>query len=825
MSDKKRSDEALGNIEHALARPADSEGTIIIPDELPVLTLRNTVLFPGSIVPLGIGRPKTVRLVEESIRDHGMVAVVAQRDPDIDDPAATDLYGMGCAARLVKLVKASKDNFSVVVQGLSRVRLGAYSQSLPYHRARISAVEDVSVNLVEVEALTMSLKKTAREVLRLIPELPPSASELIERVDDPGVLADLIASNVEAGVDEKQTVLETVELVSRMRRVLELLSRQLEVLKLSNKISSQVKGEMSKTQREYYLRQQLKAIKDELGEGEDADDDLAELEAKVIEAKLPEEAEKAAKKELKRLRNMSSSQAEYTVARTYLEWLCDIPWSRSSRDKIDLAEVRRTLDADHYGLEKAKKRLIEFLAVRKLKADMKGPILCFVGPPGVGKTSLGQSIAKAIGRKFVRVAMGGVRDEAEIRGHRRTYVGAMPGRIAQGLKKADTNNPLLILDEVDKLANDSRGDPSAALLEVLDPEQNHTFSDHYLDVPLDLSRCFFIATANQLDPIPPALRDRLEILELSSYTHEEKLQIARQHLLPRALEDHGLDAGRCNIPDATLAALIASYTREAGVRNLKREIASICRAVAVQIVEAPEREGAEAQKRTIEPSDLEAILGPERYTNEMAERTDISGVATGLAWTAVGGDILFIEATRMPGKGGMTLTGQLGDVMKESAQAALSYARAQCYELGFDEDVFKKYDLHIHIPAGAIPKDGPSAGVTMLTAIVSLLSGVKVRADVAMTGEITLRGNVLPVGGIKEKVLAAARAGVKRIIMPERCKKDLVDIPEHNRKQIEFIFATRVEDVLRAALVEMPKPLPKRAEAPADKTRKVAAED
>ena len=804
MSDKKRSDEAVGDIEHALARPGDNEGMIVIPDELPVLTLRNTVLFPGSIVPLGIGRPKTVRLVEESIRDHGMVAVVAQRDPDVDDPAATDLYGMGCAARLVKLVKASKDNFSVVVQGLSRVRLNTYTQSLPYHRARISAVDDVSVNVVEVEALTMSLKKTAREVLRLIPELPPSASELIERVDDPGVLADLIASNVEASVDEKQTVLETTELVSRMRRVLELLSRQLEVLKLSNKISSQVKGEMSKTQREYYLRQQLKAIKDELGEGEDADDDLAELEAKVMEANLPEDAEKAAKKELKRLRNMSSSQAEYTVARTYLEWLCDIPWARSSRDKIDLQEVRRTLDADHYGLEKAKKRLIEFLAVRKLKADMKGPILCFVGPPGVGKTSLGQSIAKAIGRKFTRVAMGGVRDEAEIRGHRRTYVGAMPGRIAQALKKADTNNPLIILDEVDKLASDFRGDPSAALLEVLDPEQNHTFSDHYLDVPLDLSKCFFIATANQLDPIPPALKDRLEILELSSYTHEEKLQIAKQHLLPKALEDHGLTQDRCEIPDATLKALIASYTREAGVRNLKREIASVCRAVAVQIVEG----GDAVQKRVIDAEALEAILGPEKYTNEMAERTDITGVATGLAWTAVGGDILFIEATRMPGKGGMTLTGQLGDVMKESAQAALSYARAQCRALGFDEEIFKTNDLHIHIPAGAIPKDGPSAGVTMLTALVSLLSGIKVRADVAMTGEITLRGNVLPVGGIKEKVLAAARAGVKRIILPERCKKDLIDIPEENRKHIDFVFATRVEDVLRAALVEMPKPLP-----------------
>lgn len=802
MSEKKRSDETVGNIEHALTKPGENDGMIVIPDELPVLTLRNTVLFPGSIVPLGIGRPKTVRLVEESIKENGLVAVVAQRDPDVDDPVPADLYSMGCAARLVKLVKASKDNFSVVVQGLSRVRLNEYTQSLPYLKARISAVDDVATNQVEVEALTMSLKKTAREVLRLIPELPPSASELLERVDDAGVLADLIASNVEATVDEKQTVLETVELVSRMRRVLELLSRQLEVLKLSNKISSQVKGEMSKTQREYYLRQQLKAIKDELGEGDDGDDDLAELEVRVNEANLPDDAEKAARKELRRLRNMSPSQAEYTVARTYVEWLCDLPWARSSIDKIDLKEVRDILDADHYGLEKVKKRIIEFLAVRKLKSDMKGPILCFVGPPGTGKTSLGQSIARSMGRKFVRVAMGGVRDEAEIRGHRRTYVGALPGRIVQGMKKAGTNNPVFVLDEVDKLAHDFRGDPAAALLEVLDPEQNHTFADHYIDVAFDLSKCFFIATANMLDPIPPALRDRLEVLELPGYTHEEKLEIANRHLMPRALEEHGLDMEKCEIPDATLQELIASYTREAGVRNLKREVAGVCRSVAVDFAEGL------TGKRLIAVADLETILGPPKFINEMAERTDISGVATGLAWTAVGGDILFIEATKMPGKGGLTLTGQLGDVMKESAQAALSYLRAQAASLGVPDDNFKQYDLHIHVPAGGIPKDGPSAGVTMLTALVSLLTGIKVRADVAMTGEITLRGNVLPVGGVKEKVLAARRAGVKRIILPERNKKDLVDIPEKNRRDLEFVFAHRVEDVFKAALVDQPVPLP-----------------
>jgi ATP-dependent Lon protease len=809
MTEHKKSDKTdrVGIPQQALTKPGEADGMIVIPEELPVLTLRNTVLFPGSIVPLGIGRPKTVRLVEESIKDNGLVAVVAQRDPDIDDPVPADLYALGCAARLVKLVKASKDNFSVVVQGLSRVRITEYTHSVPYLKARITAVEEPVSNHVEVEALTMSLRKTAREVLRMIPELPPSAAELLERVDDAGVLADLIASNVEASVEEKQSVLETVDLVARMRRVLELLSRQLEVLKLSNKISSQVKGEMSKTQREYYLRQQLKAIRDELGEGDDTDDDMAELEQRVGEAQLPEEADKAARKELKRLRNMSPSQAEYTVARTYVEWLCDLPWSRSTMDRIDLKEVRDTLDADHYGLEKPKKRIVEYLAVRKLKSDMKGPILCFVGPPGTGKTSLAMSIAKAMGRKYVRVAMGGVRDEAEIRGHRRTYVGALPGRIIQSMKKAGANNPVFVLDEVDKLAHDFRGDPAAALLEVLDPEQNHTFADHYIDVPFDLSKSFFIATANMLDTVPAALKDRMEVLELPGYTHEEKLEIAKRHLVPKALSDHGLDKDRMELLDDVITPLISSYTREAGVRNLKREIDSVCRSVAVVFAEG------KTDKRTIKPAELEAILGPEKFINELAERTEVTGVATGLAWTSVGGDILFIEATKMPGKGGMTLTGQLGDVMKESAQAALSYIRAQATSLGIDDSVFRQFDLHVHVPAGGIPKDGPSAGVTMATSLVSLLTGINVRADVAMTGEITLRGKVLPVGGIKEKVLAAKRAGVKRIIMPDRNKKDLVEIPEENRKDLEFIFANMIADVLKHALVKVPTPLDPKATA------------
>ena len=801
-------DDLPESIEQALARTDQEDGIILISEELPVLTLRNTVLFPGSIVPLGIGRPKTVRLVEEGIRENGLVAVVAQRDSDVDDPDPEDLYEVACAARLVKLVKASKDNFSVVVQGLSRVKLREFTQDEPYMKALIEPIEEESYNPVEVEALTMSLKKTAQDVLRLIPELPHSAVELLERVDEPGVLADLIASNVDATVDEKQTILETNELVARMRRVLEFLSRQLEVLKISNKISTQVKGEMSKTQREYYLRQQLKAIRDELGEGDDGEDDLADLEKRVRETKLPEDAEKVARKELRRLRTMSPSQAEYTVARTYVEWICDLPWKKSSKDKIKLDEVRATLEADHYGLEKVKKRIVEFLAVRKLKSDMKGPILCLAGPPGTGKTSLGQSIAKSMGREFVRVAMGGVRDEAEIRGHRRTYVGSMPGRIVQGIKKAGTNNPVFVLDEIDKLAHDFRGDPASALLEVLDPEQNHTFSDHYIDVPFDLSKCFFIATANDLGPIPAALRDRLEVIEVSGYTAEEKLEIARRHLLPKALKEHGITEKACEVGDDALTSIIRSYTREAGVRNLKREIASVCRHAAVAF--ADDRDS----QLTIDSKTLEEVLGPEKFINEMAQRTDVTGVATGLAWTAVGGDILFIEATKMPGKGALTLTGKLGDVMKESAQAALSLVRSHAADYGIADDVFKNFDLHIHVPAGGIPKDGPSAGITMTTAIISLLADIKVRADVAMTGEITLRGNVLAVGGIKEKVLAAKRAGVKTIIMPKRCEKDLHEIPENNLEGIEFIFAQRIEEVLEAALTAKPKP------KPAKKTRR-----
>jgi ATP-dependent Lon protease len=585
-----------------------------------------------------------------------------------------------------------------------------------------------------------------------------------------------------------------VDLKARMKLVLELLNRKREILKLSNKIDSAVKGEMSKTQREYYLRQQLKAIKEELGEMGEEEEELDELQERLKKAGLPPEVEKVATKELNRLKTIPAASSEYTVARTYLDWIADLPWSKTSDDNLDIENARSTLDADHYGIQKVKKRILEYLAVRKLKNDMKGPILCLVGPPGVGKTSLGQSIARSVGRKFVRLSLGGVRDEAEIRGHRRTYVGALPGRFIQSMKKAGTKNPVMMLDEIDKLGADFRGDPSAALLEVLDPEQNNSFSDHYLDVAFDLSKVLFIATANQLDPIPGPLRDRMEIIELPGYTFEEKQQIARIHLVPKQLREHGLSADHIDIEDAALLTLITSYTREAGVRGLERRIADLCRAVAVDVA------AGKTDKQVITPERVKEILGPEAFYSEVAERTEVPGVATGLAWTAVGGDLLFIEATKMAGKGGMTLTGQLGDVMKESAQAALSYLRSKADQLGINPNFLEKTDIHLHFPAGSIPKDGPSAGVTILTALTSLMTGIRVRGDTAMTGEATLRGLVLPVGGIKEKVLAAHRAGIKRVILPERVRKDLNDVPEQAKKDIEFIFVTQMDEVLRNAL-------------------------
>jgi ATP-dependent Lon protease len=780
---------------------AGGEQPVEIPDTLPILPLRNSVLFPGAIIPIDVGRRKSVRLVEDAIaKERPVIGILTQKDARTEDPGSGDLYMVGCAARILKVIKLAKDNFSVILQGVSRFEVSTFDGAEPFLSAKVRSVPDPTASDVELDALVMNLKDIAKRVVKLMPELPKEAGALVDSVTEAGHLADLITSHLELEVGEKQDVLETFDLKTRTRKVLQFLSRQLEVLKVRERINTQVQEEMGRNQREYVLRQQLKAIKEELGELDDGGGDLDEFGEKIAKAKMPEEAEKVAKKQLDRLKGMQPSSAEYTVTRTYLEWLVELPWSISTDDHIDLPEVRKCLDEDHYDLDKVKKRIVEYMAVRKLKNDKKGPILCLAGPPGVGKTSLGRSIARAIGRKFGRISLGGVRDEAEIRGHRRTYVGSLPGRIIQGIKKAGTNNPVFVLDEVDKLGHDFRGDPASALLEVLDPEQNNSFSDHYLEVTFDLSKVLFIATANQLDPIPWALRDRLEIIELPGYTRQEKKMIARKFLVPKQLDDHGLTAERCDITDEAVFDIIDSYTREAGVRNLEREIGSVCRAVAVKVAE-----GQAKDHESITGAVVEEVLGPRKFVSEVAERVGEPGVATGLAWTAVGGDILFIEATKMPGKGKLTLTGQLGDVMKESVTAALSFVRGRAAQLGLDPGNFlENVDLHVHVPAGSVPKDGPSAGVTMYTALVSLLTGVPVRPDVAMTGEITLRGNVLQIGGVKEKLLAAHRAGIKRVIIPDRNVKDLVDVPEEVKSEMEILSVRRMDEVLALALKDPP---------------------
>ena len=714
-------------------------------DELPVLPIRNAVLFPGAVAPFDVGREKSVALVEDVDNFPApVIAIFAQKDPATDDPGADDLHQVGCAARVLKALKHSSGNYSLILQGLTRIKLEEVTQSAPYLKAKVKKLEEAPVEDDEAEALSMSLRDIAKQVIQLMPELPREAGSLIDSIQAPGALADLVAANLDAPVEEKAQLLETVDAKERIRKVLRLLTRQLEILKMRERINSQIKEEMGKNQREYVLRQQLKAIKEELGEDDGDQGDLDGLEERIAKAQLPNEAEGVAKKQLKRLRNMQVGSAEYTVVRTYLDWILDLPWHNATPDNLEIAAVRKVLDEDHYGLEKVKKRILEYLAVRKLKKDKKGPILCLIGPPGVGKTSLGRSIARALGRKFHRISLGGVHDEAAIRGHRRTYVGALPGQIIQGMKKVGTTNPVFMLDEIDKIGHDFRGDPAAALLEVLDPEQNNTFADHYLEIPFDLSNVMFVATANVADPIPPPLRDRMEILEIPGYTRNEKLAIARQHLIPKQIEEHGITKEQLEIADVSVDEIIDHYTREAGVRTLERQIASVIRGVAVKIAEG------DLTPRKIETAEgIHEFLGAPRYSSEVAERTEEPGVATGLAWTSVGGEILFIEATKMHGTGKLQLTGQLGDVMKESAQAALSYVRTNAEKLGVPKDFLEKSDIHIHIPAGAMPKDGPSAGVTMFTALMSMLTGVRVRHDVAMTGEITLRGRVLPIGGLK----------------------------------------------------------------------------
>ena len=801
------------------SKKPNPEGPIEVPEIISILPLRNSVLFPGSIIPIDVGRKKSVKLVEEAIsKERPVIGIVTQRDARTEEPGPADLYTVGCAARILKVIKLAKDNFSVILQGVSRIRLLEIGGQEPFMTARVQALPDSPATDVELDALVMNVKDVAKRVIKLMPELPKEASALVDSVVEAGQLSDVIISHLDVQVDEKQDVLETFDLKSRLRKVLNFLSRQHEVLKVREKINSQVQEEMGRNQREYVLRQQLKAIKEELGEIDETGGDLDDFREKIVAAKMPAETEKVALKQLERLKVMQPSSAEYTVTRTYLEWLVELPWSVSTDDKLDIQEARNILNTDHYDLEKVKKRILEYLAVRKLKSDKKGPILCLVGPPGVGKTSLGRSIARSLGRKFIRISLGGVRDEAEIRGHRRTYVGSLPGRLVQGMKKAGSNNPVFMLDEIDKLGHDFRGDPAAALLEVLDPEQNHTFSDHYLEVPFDLSKVMFVATANIMDPVPPALRDRLEVLELPGYTREEKLSISKQFLVPKQLEEHGLSGDKVAFDDSAIAEVIDSYTREAGVRNLEREIANVIRAIAVLVAEGKAQAN---EKVTVER--IGELLGPAKHFSEVAERTAEPGVATGLAWTPVGGDILFIEATKMNGKGQLVLTGQLGDVMKESAQAALSFIRSRAKWLGLEENFLEKTDIHVHIPAGAIPKDGPSAGVTMFIAMASLLTGKPIRNDVAMTGEITLRGLVLPVGGIKEKFLAAHRAGIKRVILPERNRKDVIEIPEQPRQEIEILYVKRMDELLPLVLTEMPKlgvmsapaPLPPPTPAPA----------
>jgi ATP-dependent Lon protease len=795
MSEKKGS---------AGARSEKDEEQVQFGDELPVLPIRNAVLFPGAVAPFDVGREKSVALVEDVDNfPSPVIAIFAQKDPATDDPQADELHQVGCAARVLKALKHSSGNYSLILQGLTRIKLESVTQTAPYLKAKVKKLEGTGVDDDEAEALSMSLRDIAKQVIQLMPELPREAGSLIDSIQAPGALADLVAANLDAPVEEKAQLLETVDAKERIRKVLRLLTRQLEILKMRERINSQIKEEMGKNQREYVLRQQLKAIKEELGEDDGDQGDLDGIEERIAKAQLPTEAESVAKKQLKRLRNMQVGSAEYTVVRTYLDWILDLPWHVQTPDNLEIAAVRKVLDEDHYGLEKVKKRILEYLAVRKLKKDKKGPILCLIGPPGVGKTSLGRSIARSLGRKFHRISLGGVHDEAAIRGHRRTYVGALPGQVIQGMKKVGTINPVFMLDEVDKIGHDFRGDPAAALLEVLDPEQNNTFADHYLEIPFDLSNVMFVATANVADPIPPPLRDRMEILEIPGYTRNEKLAIARQHLIPKQIEEHGITKEMLVIEDGAVDSVIDHYTREAGVRTLERQVASVIRGVAVKIAEG------DLTPRVIkDEAGVIEFLGAPRYTSEVAERTEEAGVATGLAWTSVGGEILFIEATRMYGTGKLQLTGQLGDVMKESAQAALSYVRTNAERFGISRDFLEKSDIHIHIPAGGMPKDGPSAGVTMFTALVSMLTGVRVRHDVAMTGEITLRGRVLPIGGLKEKVLAAHRAGIKRVLIPERNKADLDEVPAEIKNELEFIACTKMDQVLEAALEEKLTPKP-----------------
>jgi len=769
-------------------------------ESYPVMPLRNTVLFPQQVIPIYIGRDKSLKLINELPSSSKHIVVVAQEDGSIENPEPDEMYSFGTLAVVLKVFDMPDNSKSAIVQGIDRVKILDYKEKDPYYRAVVQRMSDKKYSDdVEIDALANNLRQIFNELIKVAPNLSEEHTGMLSNIQKPARLADRAVSLLTVPNPEKQDVLEELDIKSRVEKSINILTKEIQRIKLGEEIQTEVHDEISKSQREYYLREQMKAIKRELGEDE-SQVELKEIEDAIKKAKMPKEAEKVALKELDRLSKIPSQSPEYTVSRTYLDWLTELPWSIKSEDSIDVKDANKILDEDHYGLEKVKERILEYLAVRalKMKKDpdgaIRGPILCFAGPPGVGKTSLGKSIARSMGREFVRMSLGGVRDEAEIRGHRRTYIGALPGRIIQSLKKAGTNNPVFMLDEIDKLGMDFRGDPSSALLEVLDPEQNNTFADHYLEVDFDLSNVMFIATANYQDPIPPALKDRMEIIDFSGYILDEKVQIAKKHLIPKQMEENALTTKDVSLDDLGLKELINSYTREAGVRNLEREIANVFRKVARDKVEKNSKKVRVSKKKVTE------YLGAPRFYSDLAERTTKPGVVTGLAWTAAGGDILFIEASKMKGKGTLTLTGQLGDVMKESATAAMTYVRSHTDILDFENDFNEKTDIHVHVPAGAIPKDGPSAGVGMFTAIVSLLSGKPVKSKVAMTGEITLRGNVLPIGGVKEKVTAAHRSGIKTIILPDHNRKDLEDIPEHIKKDLEFHFAKEMMDVIDVAI-------------------------
>ena len=767
-----------------------------VPETLPILTLRNTVLFPGVVLPITVGRDASLQLVKDASGEDAEIGVIAQRVPEVENPEADDLFDIGTVATILKLIKMPDGSQSIVIQGRRRFRIKKYVQEEPYFIAEVSPHDDTQEgDDIEIAARVRSIKELAVQIINLSPNLPSEAAYAIQNIDSPSFLVHFIASNLPIDLHDKQKLLEALSPLKRAELVLDHLNQELQVLKLSEEIRSRVRSDVDQQQREFLLRQQMKAIQEELGESDSHSAEIEELRAKLGEKELPEAAKTVAEKELEKLGRTNPAAPDYSVIRNYLDWIIDLPWEHFSEDQLDITRAEGVLDEDHYGLEKVKKRILEYLAVLKLKGDMKAPILCFYGPPGVGKTSLGKSIARALGREFVRISLGGVRDEAEIRGHRRTYIGALPGRILQGLKKAGTGNPVFMLDEVDKLGNDFRGDPSSALLEVLDPEQNDTFSDHYLEIDYDLSKVLFIATANYLETIPGPLRDRMEIIEITGYTQDEKLAIAQQYLVPRRIEHNGLSEEQFSIDDEALNLIIDGYTRESGVRQLERTIGGVARGVARKVA------AGETEHEDVVADEIEEYLGARRFFSEAAERMEVPGVATGLAWTPAGGDILFIEASVSRGSGRMILTGQLGDVMKESAQAAQSWVRAHAKELKIPLDALQKWDLHVHVPAGSIPKDGPSAGVAMLTALVSIYSQRRVRHTVAMTGEITLRGAVLPVGGIKEKVLAAKRAGIETVILPEKNKKDVAEMKEEAIEGMEIKYVSRMDEVLKHTLM------------------------